>query len=174
MGKIELVALLCLSFWWLVIAVWLFFAVPWGCLPFVIVVFPDHTHLLFTILDLWETLVLLKCIFDCQALLRHTACTNSILCYIVYTYKNTHTQISSEWGIVLHKDETMKKRTTIHCYGKNQSAWEQYFRISDWTTILVSPLTSAVTLSAVEKFVTFLLKPSDASRKSIYLSVRLQ
>ena len=25
----------------------LFVAVPWGCLRFVIVVFPDHTHLLF-------------------------------------------------------------------------------------------------------------------------------
>ena len=30
--------------------VWLFFAVPWVCLRFLIVVFPDHTHLLFTIL----------------------------------------------------------------------------------------------------------------------------
>ena len=27
----------------------LFLAVPWGCLRFVIVVFPDHTHLLFTV-----------------------------------------------------------------------------------------------------------------------------
>ena len=26
---------------------WLFLAVPWGCLRFVIVVLPDHTHLLF-------------------------------------------------------------------------------------------------------------------------------
>ena len=26
---------------------WLFLAVPWGCLRFVIVVFPDHPHLLF-------------------------------------------------------------------------------------------------------------------------------
>ena len=26
---------------------WLFLAVPQGCLQFVIVVFPDHTHLLF-------------------------------------------------------------------------------------------------------------------------------
>ena len=39
-----LVALLSLSSWWLVIVVWLFFAVPWGFLQFVIVVFPDHTH----------------------------------------------------------------------------------------------------------------------------------
>ena len=26
---------------------WLFLVVPWGCLRFVIVVFPNHTHLLF-------------------------------------------------------------------------------------------------------------------------------
>ena len=47
MGKRELVALLSLSYWRLVMVVWLFLAVPWGCLRFVIVVFPDHTHLLF-------------------------------------------------------------------------------------------------------------------------------
>ena len=39
MGKRMLAALLNLSSWCL--------AVPWGCLRFVIVVFPDHTHLLF-------------------------------------------------------------------------------------------------------------------------------
>ena len=47
MGKRELVALLNLSFWCLVMVERLFLAVPWGCLWFVIVVFPDHTHLLF-------------------------------------------------------------------------------------------------------------------------------
>ena len=47
MGKREPVALLCLSSWCLVIVVLLFLAVPWVCLQFVIVVFPDHTHLLF-------------------------------------------------------------------------------------------------------------------------------
>ena len=36
-----------LSFWCLVMVVWLFIAVPWVCLRFVIVVFSDHTHLLF-------------------------------------------------------------------------------------------------------------------------------
>ena len=30
------------------IVVWLFLAVPWVSLQFVIVVFPDHTHLLFS------------------------------------------------------------------------------------------------------------------------------
>ena len=43
-GKRELVALLSLSSWCLVIIVWLFLAVPWGCLQFVTVVFPDLTH----------------------------------------------------------------------------------------------------------------------------------
>ena len=47
MGKKGLVALLSLSPWCLVIVVWLFLAVPWVTLQFVIVVFPDHTHLLF-------------------------------------------------------------------------------------------------------------------------------
>ena len=42
-----MVALLNLSSWCLVMVEWLFLAVPWGCLRFVIVVFPDHTHLLF-------------------------------------------------------------------------------------------------------------------------------
>ena len=46
MRKRELVALLSLSSRCLVIVVWLFLAVPWGCLQFAIVVFPDHTHLL--------------------------------------------------------------------------------------------------------------------------------
>ena len=49
MGKRELVALLNLSSWCLVMVERLFLAVPWGCLRFVIVVFPDHTHLLFLI-----------------------------------------------------------------------------------------------------------------------------
>ena len=47
MGKKELVALLSLSSWFFVMVVWLFLALPWVCLRFVIVVFPDHTHLLF-------------------------------------------------------------------------------------------------------------------------------
>ena len=47
MGKRELVALLNLSSSCLVMVEWLFLAVPWGCLRFVIVAFPDHTHLPF-------------------------------------------------------------------------------------------------------------------------------
>ena len=49
MGKRELAALLSMSSWCLVIVVWLFLAVLWVCLQFVVVVFPDHTHLLFLI-----------------------------------------------------------------------------------------------------------------------------
>ena len=47
MGKRALIALLNLSSWCLVMVGRLFFAVPRGCLRFMIVVFPDHTHLLF-------------------------------------------------------------------------------------------------------------------------------
>ena len=49
MGKRELIALLNLSSWCLVMVERLLLAVPRGCLQFVIVVFPDHTHLLFFI-----------------------------------------------------------------------------------------------------------------------------
>ena len=47
MGKRELVALLNLFSWCLVMVERLFVAVPRDCLRFLIVVFPDHTHLLF-------------------------------------------------------------------------------------------------------------------------------
>ena len=50
MGKRELIVLLNLSSWCLVIVERLFLAVPWVCVWFVIVVFPDHTHLLFLFL----------------------------------------------------------------------------------------------------------------------------
>ena len=46
-GKREVVALLNLSSWCLVMVERLFLTMPRGCLQFVIVVFPDHTHLLF-------------------------------------------------------------------------------------------------------------------------------
>ena len=49
MGKRELIALLNLSSWCLVMVERLFLTVPRGCLQFVIVVFSDHTHLLFLV-----------------------------------------------------------------------------------------------------------------------------
>ena len=48
--------LLCLSSWCLVIVVWLFVTIPRACLQFVIVVFPDHTHLLVLMVGI-ETLL---------------------------------------------------------------------------------------------------------------------
>ena len=59
MGKRELVALLNLSSWCLVMVERLFHAVPWGCLRFLIV-FPDHTHLLFMI---FSTITLSRMIY---------------------------------------------------------------------------------------------------------------
>ena len=47
MGKRELVAFLSLSSWCLVMVVWLILELTWVCLRFVIVVFPDHTYLLY-------------------------------------------------------------------------------------------------------------------------------
>ena len=51
MGKRELIALLNLSSWCLVMVERLFLTVPRGCLQFVIVVFPYHTHLIFLKVD---------------------------------------------------------------------------------------------------------------------------
>ena len=45
-GKKELIALHSLSSWCLVVVEGLFLALPRGCPQFLIVVFPDHTHLL--------------------------------------------------------------------------------------------------------------------------------
>ena len=47
MKKKQLAALLSLSSGRLMIVVWLFLVMPWVFLQFVIVVFPDHTHILF-------------------------------------------------------------------------------------------------------------------------------
>ena len=60
MGKRELVALLSLSCWCLMIVVWLFLEVPWDCLHFVIVVFPYHTHSLFSIVRLIDFSAVLR------------------------------------------------------------------------------------------------------------------
>ena len=58
MGKRELVALLNLSSWCLVMVERLFLAVPHGCLRFVIVVFPDHTHYFsFNYAKLWSIIL---------------------------------------------------------------------------------------------------------------------
>ena len=55
MGKREQIALHNLSSWCLVMVEPLFLADPRGCLQFVIVVFPDHTHLLFLKFNVFET-----------------------------------------------------------------------------------------------------------------------
>ena len=63
MGKRELIALLNLSSWCLVMVERLFLAVPRGCMQFVIVVFPDHTNLLFLHLSISNDIVSTK-IYD--------------------------------------------------------------------------------------------------------------
>ena len=59
MWKRELVALLKLSSSYLVMVERLFLAVPQGCLRFVIVVFPDHTYLLFWIIFTFKGMLML-------------------------------------------------------------------------------------------------------------------
>ena len=69
MRKKELVALLSLSSWCLLICAWLFLTVPWVCLQFVTVVFPDHTHLPFLVLQeywvLTESRISIKPVVGC-------------------------------------------------------------------------------------------------------------
>ena len=73
MRKRELIALLNLSSWCLVMVERLFLAVRRGCLQFVIVVFPDHTHLLY--------LCILTLKFDSNAIPRFQKCL------IIYTHE---------------------------------------------------------------------------------------
>ena len=90
MGKRELVALLNLSSWCLVMVERLFLAVPRGCLRFVIVVFPDHTHLLFLIADcltLNETISyeeVRKCVYEAK--LRKASGIDNTLLYSFKRY----------------------------------------------------------------------------------------
>ena len=66
MGKRELIALLNLSSWCLVMVERLFLAVPRGCLQFVIVVFSDHTHLLFFINESYNYKIIDIRFFSCM------------------------------------------------------------------------------------------------------------
>ena len=68
MGKRELIALLNLSSWCLVMVERLFLTVPRGLLQFVIVVFPDHTHLLFLIIASLEVYIGKMLIFNRKCL----------------------------------------------------------------------------------------------------------
>ena len=81
MGKRKLIALLNLSSWCLVMVERLFLAVPWGCLQFVIVVFPDHTHLLFFSLNILKPLH----VFFCQCLkICITFCCNPQIIFVTF------------------------------------------------------------------------------------------
>ena len=75
MGNGELVALLNLSSWCLVTVEWLFLAVSWDCLRFVIVVFPDHTHSLFQIRQHYLQLLCHNSVADLSVL---------VLCLLLY------------------------------------------------------------------------------------------
>ena len=85
MGKRELIALLNLSSWCLMMVERLCLAVPRGCLQFVIVVFPDHTHLLFLIGKervgcFALTVFLIFCDSQCSVALPPSALHQSAIC----------------------------------------------------------------------------------------------
>ena len=58
---------------------WLFLAVPWGCLRYVIVVFPDHTHLLFLITDHSKAVLLLWIPLLCSLVCTWWPCESATL-----------------------------------------------------------------------------------------------
>ena len=77
MGKRELIALLNLSSWCLVMVERLFLTVPLCCLQFVIVVFPDHTHLLFWMKTLCVPCFVFGPVVFCCSLGHGTSCISS-------------------------------------------------------------------------------------------------
>ena len=83
MGKRELVALLKLSSWCLVMVERLFLGVPRGCLRVLIVVFPDHTHLLFLVKEFRiMNNVFVKLLFNFKNLLPKQLSVNLLLNFI--------------------------------------------------------------------------------------------
>ena len=79
MGKRELVALLNVSSCFLVIAVWLFLTVRRVCLQFLIVVFPDHIHLLFLTLLPLSTLFCMELFMENMGI----SCETALDCHFI-------------------------------------------------------------------------------------------
>ena len=113
MGKRELIALLNLSSWCLVMVERLFLAVPRGCLQFVIVVFPDHTHLLFTIQFILSEFTTL-----CQIL------TNNI-----YTFRISRTIGSTVTPLHLPPIKLTHTRLPTYCRDRHMHA-----KLFQWST----------------------------------------
>ena len=83
MGKRELVALLSLYSWCLVIVVWLFLAVQWVCLQFVIVVLPDQT--IFYLLDFFSSCI------------QFYVLLSPYICFISFLYHDSYVLGDDAW-----------------------------------------------------------------------------
>ena len=98
MGKRELVALLNLSSLCPVMVERLFLAVPQGCLRFVIVVYPDHTHLLFlptgVSIDKYIDSFLSKLFKDLKWATLYQECSNCFACNLFSLYREIIKKIS--------------------------------------------------------------------------------
>ena len=93
MGKRELIAMLNVSSWCLVMVEQLFLAVPWGCLQFVIVVFPDHTHLLFLVFKVSQGSLYQSFFFKSRLLLLTKIVNKKI--FKVFPFRCSSNQISA-------------------------------------------------------------------------------
>ena len=124
MGKRELVALLNLSSWCLVMVKRLFLVVPRVCLRFVIVIFPDHTHLLFfrAMAVNWkklQTSIVFLLFIVCwnrnrSALVRELLSNNSL--FVGQLYEDKSLTLCALDLIFFTTDlQTVNYYTTIHC-----------------------------------------------------------
>ena len=123
MGKREPIALLNLSSWCLVMVERLFLAVSRGCLQFVIVVFPDHTHLLFGLPSesrLYNAFIY----YYCVALKVFMYCTNEIK----FKPKTARKTTCVAWLSIMHCKLFLKYPQLGNGYssGRNRGTTEGY------------------------------------------------
>ena len=90
--------------WYLVVVVWLFLAVPWVCLQFVSVVFPDHTPLLFINHRDEQIKSRYQCVCRCTNLTKHT----------VKPVLSSHSKIDKT-KILMNKGSLMKVESIAEC-----------------------------------------------------------
>ena len=116
MGKREHLALFSLSSWYLVIVAWLFFAMPWVCLQFVIVVFSDRSHFFFV--DIQATILANTWLRD---LLDPLIIANN--CVILLTLWHRFFNVTSRSSDVLYQRLTvtciatpLKKQSQVTCF----------------------------------------------------------
>ena len=128
MGKRELVALLNLSSWCLMMVEWLFLAVSWRCLRFVIVVFPYHTHLLFY--STCKSITSIEPNYSGIMVIQMSMCRNYLVFQRQFTISNFFTIIycintADFWNFVFSKRLNFRKTF----FGRNKKCVKMLYKI---------------------------------------------